>query len=113
MSNFLHFCLSSLAVKVGIIIALASKSHVGIYSYGHLFNYLLGSYNVPSSVLSTEDIVESKTQTPFLYLWSMVRVGWRVSLYSISCKINQDNQTVHDALEGDLGGYQVRRGENG
>lgn len=68
---------------------------------------------MPSSVLSTEDIVESKTQTPFLYLWSMVRVGWPVSLYSISCKINQDNQTVHDALEGDLGGYQVRRGENG
>lgn len=68
---------------------------------------------MPSSVLSTEDIVESKTQTPFLYLWSMVRVGWRVSLYSISCKINQDNQTVHDALEGEERRERVGRGRCG
>ena len=34
-------------------------------------------------------------------------------LCSFSCKIYQGHQTVHDALEGALGVYQVRRGERG
>lgn len=83
---------------------------MGIDSCGHLFKHLLGSYSVSSSALSTEDIVGSKPRPhSCIYgVWSGLDDMYH---YSFSCKIYQDYQIIHDALEGVLGVYQVRRGE--
>lgn len=86
MNNFLHLCLCSFAVKVGIIIALVSRGHVQIYLDSHLFNYLLVSHNVLSSVLGTEDTVENKPRShPCVYgVWS----GWGDVYHCIHSRMN-------------------------
>lgn len=46
---------------------------MGICSYIHVFDYLLGSHNVPDSVLNVQEIVEGEPhphKAPSLCLWS-------------------------------------------
>ena len=72
---------------------------MGIYSYIHLFNYLLGSCHGPDSVLSAEEIVGSKSQAPFLYLWSWAQSGVTyINIFITHIKFTRTTESPRCAL---------------